>query len=146
MKLPEGALFCEPCGRLAFAPLEACPDCGASLGKPKAGGGAAPPGKGVGLAAVFVAAGLPEPVEEFRFCARRWRFDFCWPERKLALEVDGGVWTGGRHVRGKGFEADLDKLNEAALLGWVVLRVTPGMVQDGRALALVERAMKGGRP
>ena len=81
-------------------------------------------------AKVFVAMlkqnGLPEPVREFRFHpTRRWRFDFCWPEKRVALEVDGGVWTRGRHTRGAGWLKDTEKLNEAACRGWRLLRTTP---------------------
>lgn len=88
-------------------------------------------------------AALPTPEREVRFhSTRRWRLDFAWPSRMLAVEVDGGTWVQGRHTRPRGFEADCEKLNAAALLGWTVLRVTSDMVRDGRALALVEQAMK----
>ena len=73
-----------------------------------------------------------------------WRFDMAWPRLMLAVEVEGGIWARGRHVRGKGFEADCEKYNEAALAGWRVLRVTGAMVQDGRALQYVERGIGGG--
>jgi hypothetical protein len=70
--------------------------------------------------------GLPRPEREWKFEAkRRWRFDYAWPERMVALEVEGGVWTGGRHTRGAGFLKDLEKYNRAAVLGWRLLRVTP---------------------
>lgn len=83
---------------------------------------------------------LPTPVRELRFAPpRRWRLDFAWPERMAAVEVDGGTWTAGRHVRGKAFEADCEKHAEALLAGWSVLRVTGDMVTDGRAISLVER-------
>lgn len=80
---------------------------------------------------------------------RRWRADFVirpprCPVRKHApvlVEVDGGSWTGGRHTTGTGFERDCLKLAEAVILGYRVIRVTPRMVEDGRALALVERAL-----
>lgn len=85
---------------------------------------------------------LPEPEREYRFCrGRRWRFDFAWPERKLALEIEGGTYSGGRHVRGDGFEADCEKYNTAALLGWTVLRVTGRMVRKGLAAELLEKAL-----
>lgn len=88
------------------------------------------------------AAKLPEPVTEVRFDpTRRWRFDFAFPAHKVAVEVEGGTWTNGRHSRGEGFEQDCEKYNEAALLSWIVLRVTPRMIDDGRALRLVERAL-----
>jgi very-short-patch-repair endonuclease len=87
-------------------------------------------------------AGLPDPVEEYRFAPpRRWRFDLAWPERMLAVEVEGGVWVGGRHTRPAGYEKDCEKYSEAAVLGWRVIRVTTQMVKDGRALALIERAL-----
>lgn len=70
--------------------------------------------------------GLPVPVVEFRFHpTRRWRFDVAWPERKIAVEIQGGVWSRGRHSRGTGQLADMDKLNTAQSLGWRVLYCTP---------------------
>lgn len=91
--------------------------------------------------ALCLAQGLPEPVAEFRFCpARKWRADWHFPPRIL-LEIEGGIWTGGRHTRGKGYSRDLEKYNEAALLGYTVLRVTPEQVNDGTAFALVKRAI-----
>lgn len=89
-------------------------------------------------------AKLPVPFREYRFdMDRRWRFDFAFilVGRKVAVEVDGGSWIAGRHTRGEGFEKDLEKLNEAALAGWVVLRVTPRMVDNGTALELLRRAL-----
>jgi very-short-patch-repair endonuclease len=85
---------------------------------------------------------IREPIREFRFAPpRRWRFDFSWPERFVAVEVDGGSFIAGRHTRGEGFERDLEKLNTAALIGWRVLRVTPRMIEDGRAIELIRRAL-----
>jgi very-short-patch-repair endonuclease len=76
---------------------------------------------------------------------RKWRADFMVTGRSLVspilIEVDGGTWAGGRHTTGAGFAADCEKLNEATLLGYRVLRVTPSMVTSGAALALVERAL-----
>ncbi|OGT23778.1 MAG: hypothetical protein A2W47_04320 [Gammaproteobacteria bacterium RIFCSPHIGHO2_12_38_15] len=70
-------------------------------------------------------AGLPLPEAEYRFCERKWRFDFAWPEKKVAVECEGGLYSGGRHVRGTGFLADMEKYNKAVLLGWKVLRYSP---------------------
>lgn len=87
------------------------------------------------LAIQIHAANLPEPEREYQFCkGRRWRFDFAWPEHRIAAEVEGGIWTGGRHTRGSGFEKDCEKYNTAALLGWTVLRFTGGMVDHAVAV------------
>lgn len=100
------------------------------------------------------AHGLPDPVEEFPFDpVRKWRFDFAWPELKIALEVEGGTeryatdslgqrhLVGGRHNRPRGYEADLEKYNAATLAGWRVLRATTAMVLDGRAVTLLIAAL-----
>ena len=67
---------------------------------------------------------LPEPLLEHLFAPpRRWRFDYAWPIYMVALEVEGGAFVGGRHVRGAGFKRDLEKYNAAVLLGWRLVRV-----------------------
>lgn len=93
------------------------------------------------LLAAICASGLPAPVPEHRFHPiRRWRFDWAWPERKIALEYEGGTWNRGRHVRAGGYSADCEKYSEAAILGWVVIRVTSEMVSSGLAMTLLHRA------
>lgn len=70
--------------------------------------------------------GIPEPVKEYKFHdTRKWRFDFCWIKYKLALEVEGGVFAAGRHTRGMGFMKDMEKYNNAVMLGWRIVRCTP---------------------
>lgn len=67
--------------------------------------------------------GLPEPEREVRFHdVRRWRFDFAYIDVKIAIEIEGGVYTGGRHTRGTGFINDCEKYNTATVMGWRVLR------------------------
>lgn len=85
------------------------------------------------------------PVPEFRFDpdGRRWRFDFAWPATKVALEVDGGIWTkgGGRHTRGSGWLKDTEKLNRAAVLGWRMLRCTPSTLCDPMTIATIAECL-----
>jgi len=77
----------------------------------------------------IILADLLRPEEEYLFCeGRRWRFDFAWTYKKVAVEIEGGVWIQGRHNRGKGFINDCEKYNTATLLGWRVLRYTPQML------------------
>ena len=91
---------------------------------------------------------LPEPQLEYQFHAnRQWRFDFCWKRRLVACEVEGGIWMKTKtgyskgHAHPKRFEKDCEKYNEAALYGWTIIRVTPAMIRDGRALDWLERAL-----
>ena len=85
------------------------------------------------------AVGLPAPVREHKFPSptARWRFDLAWPDRHVAVEVDGGVWTGGRHVTGSGATKDAEKFSNAAALGWRVLarHARAGRQRQGRLLA-----------
>jgi very-short-patch-repair endonuclease len=78
---------------------------------------------------------LPEPIREHYFAKpRRFRFDFAWPSLKIAVEIEGGTWVNGRHNRGSGFEADLEKYNLAVLSGWSVLRFSGAAVKGGDAV------------
>lgn len=96
------------------------------------------------LTGIICQVGLPAPVLEHPFSkplGRKHRFDLAWPDRMLALEIDGGVWVGGRHNRGQGFIKDQEKSNLAALLGWRVLRCTPQDINQGKALELLRKAL-----
>src|SRR5262245_54945 len=89
------------------------------------------------------ALGLPFPMAEYRFALpRKWAFDFAWVAERIALEIEGGIWSRGRHVRGKGYEADLEKYNAAAAQGWRIVRVSPAMLQDGRAFRAIEAVLR----
>jgi very-short-patch-repair endonuclease len=66
-----------------------------------------------------------ELIEEHKFHdTRKWRFDFAHEEAKVAIEIEGAVWTGGRHTRGSGYVKDCEKYNEATFSGWAVIRLT----------------------
>lgn len=89
-------------------------------------------------------AQLAIPQAEYRFHpTRKWRFDFAWPQVRLAVEVNGGAFAaaGGRHTRGAGFRSDAEKLSEAAILGWRVIHVLPEQIRSGLALELVRRGL-----
>jgi hypothetical protein len=61
---------------------------------------------------------------------RRFRFDFAFPKKRVAIELEGAVWTGGRHTRGSGFVKDCEKYGLAAANGWLVFRLAPNMIND----------------
>ena len=72
-------------------------------------------------------------TREYRFHPRRkWRFDFAWVSRKLAIEVDGATFAGGRHARGGGLNADYEKSNEAAIWGWRIIRLDSRMIMPAK--------------
>ncbi len=90
------------------------------------------------------AAGVRTPETELVFAPpRRFRFDLAWPDWQIACEVDGGSWVGGRHTSGAGFEKDCEKMNEAVIRGWRILRCTGNQVETGQCLGWVERALMG---
>ena len=91
------------------------------------------------------AAGLPPWEREYRFHdTRKWRLDFAWPDKHVAVEIEGGTWVHGRHNRGAGFEADCEKYNTAGAWGWTVYRFTPSMVKSGEALKVIEEELRDG--
>lgn len=59
---------------------------------------------------------------------RRWRADVGWPAHHVALELQGGLYVGGHHVQGKGYEEDCEKILVATEAGWRVLPLTWRMV------------------
>ena len=69
--------------------------------------------------------------QEYKFHPdRKWRFDFAFPKDKIAIEVEGGLFTQGRHTRGRGYIQDMQKYNAATILGWRVLRYGTGQIND----------------
>lgn len=79
-----------------------------------------------------------ECVREYRFHpVRKWRFDYAIPSRKIALEVEGAVWTQGRHTRPRGFLGDMEKYNAATVMGWRVVRTTPDKLVSAQTLAML---------
>ena len=102
------------------------------------------PWKVLMLAAVESATGV-RGVEEFRFHTdRRWRFDLAWPALMVAFEREGMARRGGksRHTTFSGFQADCEKYNTAAILGWRVIRGNVKMISKGTALVAVLDAIK----
>ena len=72
---------------------------------------------------------------------RKWRFDFAFIDKKIAVEIDGGIWNSGRHSRGRGIISDCDKYNSAIELGWRILRFTHNHIKSGEAIATIERIL-----
>lgn len=89
----------------------------------------------------IMAVGLPEPVREFAFAkgeGRKFRADLAYPDRKLLIECEGGIFR-GRHTSATGYSTDAEKYNLATLLGYSVLRFTSAQIKGGQAIAMIER-------
>lgn len=83
---------------------------------------------------------IPPWERQYRFHPEReWRFDFAWPDFKIAVEIEGGTWVKGAHTRGAHFESDCEKYAEALCLGWKVLRITTDQVKSTQGLKWLER-------
>jgi very-short-patch-repair endonuclease len=91
------------------------------------------------------ACGLPKPQEQVVFATgRKFAADFGWPEFKLLVEVQGGIWRkgGGAHSHPNNILRDIEKLQLAVLNGWSLFPVTTDEVKRGEAVKLIEVALK----
>jgi len=99
------------------------------------------------FAALCEAEGLPRPIFEVQIKAllpRRWRYDIGFPDQMVLVEVEGGAFQQGRHVRGKGFLGDMEKYNAAEELGYHVLRYTPQQILTLEAIHQIQRVIQRG--
>ena len=88
---------------------------------------------------------IPAPTTELVFAPpRRWRFDFCWPDKFIAVEYQGGTYMRGKsgHSNVAGLERDYEKFTEASLLGWRIILINAKTVQTGKAVEWVMRALE----
>lgn len=83
-------------------------------------------------------------AQEFKFHPdRQWRADFHIIGTRILVEVEGGIWSGGRHTRGKGYLGDMEKYNAATVLGYQVLRFSTEQVKSGLAVRQIEGLLGG---
>lgn len=121
---------------------------------------------------LMLAHRLPVPEQEYQFAkhlGRNWRLDYAFLEFKVGVEIDGGnfgryiviqsgyerrrgqsipikpgtaIRAGGRHSTGQGMAGDAEKLNEAQILGWLVIRISTTDIRDGNAIDPIKRALQ----
>jgi very-short-patch-repair endonuclease len=78
--------------------------------------------------------------QEFKFHPeRKWKADFHIVGKKILVEVEGGIWSGGRHTRGKGYIGDMEKYNSATMMGYQVIRFSTEQVKSGLAIKQIEK-------
>ncbi len=95
--------------------------------------------KGESLLALQLRAVNIEFEQEFKFHpVRKWRADFHIVGKMILIEVEGGIWSNGRHTRGSGYITDMEKYNEATLLGYQVIRFSTEQVKSGLAIRKIE--------
>ena len=83
--------------------------------------------------------GGPELEREFRFePLRRWRADFAHLASRTLIEIEGGIYSGGRHVRGVAFTSDAIKYNAAEMAGFHVIRLTSDMLNEQYIVSLID--------
>jgi len=86
---------------------------------------------------------VPLPVFEHQFCAgRKWAFDLAWPEAKVALECQGGIWSQGRHTRGAALLKEWEKLNTAAEMGYRIIYCQPSDLLTLKTLTTIRRCLE----
>lgn len=74
---------------------------------------------------------------------RQWRSDVAWPEAKVALEINGGIWQMGRHNNPAGYLKDLEKGNGYAVRGWLLFQAPWNWIEDGRLIPLIVSTING---
>ena len=97
--------------------------------------------------------GLPMPTAEVRVCpTRNWRYDWAWLPLRVALEIEGGVYGGGRrcpacrqlprhgHMGLERALSDLDKYSYGSATGWKIVRRTPDALLTDLTRALLDEA------
>ena len=78
-------------------------------------------------------------ISEYKFCpTRKWRADYFFCDVKLAIEIEGAIYTLGRHTRGKGYSKDMEKYNYMSEIGITLLRYAPTKIDYNQ----IERVYK----
>lgn len=72
---------------------------------------------------------LPPLTQHMFYDKRLWRFDFCWPPLKVALEIQG---YGPGHTSRKSMYNDANKHNTASALGWSLIYLTGEHLKDNK--------------
>lgn len=83
-------------------------------------------------------------VPEYKFHSERmWRFDYSYPDQKVAIEVEGLVrpWQKSRHTTNNGYKDDCEKYNNAIVLGWRVLRFTQDMILKKETFEILRQTL-----
>ena len=93
---------------------------------------------------IWKSLGGPTLEKEYKFNpTRRWRFDY-FSKSGVAIELEGGIFIGGRHTRGAGFLKDMEKYNDAASRGILVFRVPSHKITGEWLRPIIQTIGRGG--
>lgn len=94
---------------------------------------------------LLAAHGLPAPQTEYHFAPpRKFAADYCWPDEKVIVERQGGVFMKtaksgrGAHSLPTNILRDYEKSNLAQLMGFKYLQFTPRELESGSALPVLK--------
>lgn len=83
-------------------------------------------------------------IPEHRFHpTRKWRLDY-FHESGVGIEIEGSIWTSGRHTRGSGFLADIEKYNALSERGILLFRVPAHEITLQRLAPIYDTIQRGG--
>ena len=93
---------------------------------------------------VWLAHNGPTPmIKEYKFNnKRKWRVDFYNPLARIAVEIEGGIWSGGRHIRPAGFIKDIEKYNSLSSFGILLFRVPAHQITSKWVIPIIETARR----
>jgi very-short-patch-repair endonuclease len=87
------------------------------------------------------------PVKEHMgIPGRKYRFDYAWLTEKVAVEIQGGVYTKHAHGSITGILAGYRKANECAKYGWRVLYFTPAEMKLTDTVKTIKAALEWKEP
>ena len=80
-------------------------------------------------------------IYEYKFdSVRKFKFDYANLRLKIAIEMEGGIYTGTGHAKTGRYLKDMEKYNMAQIKGWIVLRYAHG--QDKKIAGDVKKAFE----
>jgi hypothetical protein len=80
-------------------------------------------------------------VYEYKFdLLRKFKFDYANLRLKIAIEMEGGIYTGTGHAKTGRYLKDMEKYNMASIKGWIILRYAHG--QEKKIAGDVKKAIE----
>ncbi len=72
---------------------------------------------------------------------RRWRFDYAFPQIKVAVDYDGVMFRSVGHNSLEKIIKDMERSNHAQLCGWDIYKANAKTVQNKEFFAIIEEAV-----